>query len=182
MKIKKNYRIYSLLDLPFLESDKKHIEEIFIILEQRFGLRKNSKQKLLDLGAGDGRIIIHAGLIYGILSIGYEINPDLIKEATEQIKLLKKQKIHKRSYFRKIKFKVGDIFQLNLKKFDYIYIYSLPTMQKFLNHVFKTAKDGAIFISYKYPLKNIKIILKLEYKIIHKDGNTSVETFFYRKI
>ena len=182
MKIKSNYKIYSLLDLPFQESNRNHIEEIFQILEQRFSLKRNSKQKLTDLGSGDGRIIIHAGLNYGILSVGYEINPDLIKEAKEHINLLKYENIYKIRDYRKIKIKMGDIFNLSLKKFDFIYIYSLPTMQIFLNHVFKTAKRGAIFISYKYPLKNVKIILKFEQKIVHKNGNNPVETFFYRKI
>ena len=180
MKIKQNYRIYSLLDLPFLETDKSHLEEIFQILEQRFNLKRNSKQRLLDLGSGDGRIIIHAGLNYGILSVGYEINPDLIKEAQQQIKLLKKQKIHKRNNFRKIKIKMGDIFEQNIKKFDFIYIYSLPTMQKFLNHVFNTAKSDAVFISYKYPLKNFESYLKLDYVLKDNDNNQDI-SYFYRK-
>jgi len=180
MKIKKNYRICSLLDLPFLESKRNHIEQIFQILEQRFNLKRNSKQRLLDLGSGDGRIIIHAGLNYGILSVGYEINPDLIKEATQQIKLLKKQKVHKRNNFRKIKIKMGDLFEQNIKKFDFIYIYSLPTMQKFLNHVFNTAKSGAVFISYKYPLKNFESYLKLDYVLKDNKNNQDI-SYFYRK-
>jgi len=180
MKIKKNYRICSLLDLPFLESKRNHIEQIFQILEQRFNLKRNSKQRLLDLGSGDGRIIIHAGLNYGILSVGYEINPDLIKEATQQIKLLKKQKVHKRNNFRKIKIKMGDLFEQNIKKFDFIYIYSLPTMQKFLNHVFNTAKSDAVFISYKYPLKNFESYLKLDFVLKDNKNNQDI-SYFYRK-
>lgn len=182
MKNKSNYKIYSLLDLPFLETNLEHLIEIFRILEEKFHLKKNSKQKMIDLGSGDGRIVIYAGLNYGIRSIGYEIDSNLIKEAKDYLKLLKKKKTLKNKNFRKIKIINGDFFKQDINKFDFIYIYSLPTMQKFLNHVFKTAKRGAIFISYKYPLKNIEIILKFEYKIVHKNGNNIVETFFYRKI
>ena len=180
MKIKSNYKIHSLLDLPFQESNRNHIEEIFQILEQRFSLKRNSKQKLTDLGSGDGRIIIHAGLNYGILSVGYEINPDLIKEAKEHINLLKYENIYKIRDYRKIKIKMGDIFNLSLKKFDFIYIYSLPTMQKFLNHVFNTAKSDAVFISYKYPLKNFESYLKLDYVLKDNDNNQDI-SYFYRK-
>jgi tRNA G37 N-methylase Trm5 len=180
MKIKDNYRISSLLDLPFLETEKRHLHQIFEILEQSFNLKRNSKQRLIDLGSGDGRIVIYCGLNYGIESIGYEINSDLIKEAKENIKTLKKKKINKRKNFRKIQIKMGDLFELRLENFDFIYLYSLPTMQKFLNHVLKTAKNGAVIISYKYPFKNFEYYLALEYVL--KENNYYQEIcYFYRK-
>ena len=75
---------------------------------------------------------------------------------------------------------MGDIFEQNIKKFDFIYIYSLPTMQKFLNHVFNTAKSDAVFISYKYPLKNFESYLKLDYVLKDNDNNQDI-SYFYRK-
>ena len=182
MKIKKDYIIYSLLDLPLLETNRDHIKEIFIILEQKFGLKKNSKQKLVDLGSGDGRIVIYSGLNYGITSIGYEINPDLIKEAREQKKILKREKIYKNKYFRKIKIELGDLFAQNLKNFDFIYIYTLPTMQRFLKHVFKTAKREAVFISYKYPLNQFESYLNLSFKFKHMTKNQQIFSYFYTKL
>ena len=180
MKIKNNYKICSLIDLPFLETNLKHLIKIFQILEQEFHLKKNSKQKLIDLGSGDGRIVIYAALNYGIRSIGYEIDSDLIKGAKEYVKLLKKKKIHKRKNFRKVKIKMGDIFEQDINKYDFIYIYSLPTMQKFLNHVFKTAKRGAVFISYKYPLNQFERYLRLEYILKDDDINHDI-CYFYKK-
>jgi len=180
MKIKKDYKILSLLDLPYLGTPKDHIIEIFKILEQKFGLRKNSKQKLVDLGSGDGRIVIYAGLNYAITSIGYEISQDLIKEAIKQKKIQKREKIYKKKYFRKIKIRTADLFIQNLKNYDFIYIYSFPTMQKFLVHVFKTAKSEALFISYKYPLDQFESYLRLEYKIRHQTDNQDSYSYFYR--
>ena len=179
MKLGKNYIIHSELALPYLETPHHHIKIIFSTLEARFGLRRDSKQKLIDLGSGDGRIVIHAGLNYGILSMGYEINPDLVKEALEQKRRLKKQKKYKSKYFRKIKIKRGDLFILNLKNYDFIYIYSLPTMQKFLHHVFKTAKPGATFISYKYHLNQFETYLKLQYKMKLNIDGQEYYTYFY---
>ena len=179
MKLGKNYIIHSELALPYLETPKEIIIKTFKMLETKFGLKRDSKQKLIDLGSGDGRIVIYAGLNYGILSIGYEINPDLVKEALEQKRRLKKQKKYKTKYFRKIKIKRGDLFSLNLKIYDFIYIYSFPSMQRFLHHVFKTAKPSATFISFKYSLDQFETYLKLQYKMkLRIDGQENY-TYFY---
>ncbi len=180
MKLGKDYIMHSELALPYLETPEDHIIKTLETLQTKFGLKKDSKQKLIDLGSGDGRVVIYAGLNYGILSIGYEINPDLVKEALEHKELLKKEKKYKNKYLRKIKIKRGDLFTLNLKNYDFIYIYSLPTMQSFLHHVFKTAKSEAIFISYKYPLDQFETYLKLEYKIKHQTDNQENYSYFYR--
>lgn len=180
MKLGKNYIIHSELALPYLETPEDDIKVIFKTLETRFELKRDSKQKLIDLGSGDGRIVIYAGLNYGILSIGYEINPVLVKEALEQKKLLKKEKKYKNKYLRKIKLKKGDLFTLNLKKYNFVYIYSLPTMQKFLHHVFKTAKRETIFISYKYPLNQFERYLRLDYKLKHQGDDQENYTYFYK--
>jgi len=182
MKLRKNYTIQSELALPYLETPENHIKAIFNTLETGFGLIRNSKQKFIDLGSGDGRIVMYVGLNYGILSVGYEINPELVKEVLEHKKLLKKEKKYNNKYFRKIKIKMGDIFTLNLKNYDFIYIYSLPTMHKFLHHVFKTAKPGAIFISYKYTLDQFDAYLRFEYKIKLRTNDQENYTFFYRMV
>jgi len=70
---------------------------------------------------------------------------------------------------------------LSLKNFDFIYIYSLPTMQKYLKHVFKTAKNGALIISHMYPLKGFSICLELMQKLEYEDENHDSATYFYKK-
>ncbi|KYQ93695.1 hypothetical protein DLAC_05083 [Tieghemostelium lacteum] len=42
---------------------------------------------LLDLGTGDGRIVLYAAKHFGIRGIGLDINPDLIQKANEQAKI-----------------------------------------------------------------------------------------------
>jgi len=175
-------KFHSLLDLPFLETDNKSINEIFQILQYKFGLMSNSKQKLIDLGAGNGSIVIFATLNHNIKSYGFEINQKLISEANNRIRLLKKQGTYNKRLFRKIKLKLGDFYLLNLNDYDYIYIYSLPSMQKYLKHVFRTAKKGAIFISHKYPLEGFESFLKNEYRLEHENTKQKLYTFFYKKI
>lgn len=182
-KKQKNFeKFHSQLDLPFLETDNEFIKEIFQTLEFEFGLKSKSKQKLIDLGAGNGTIVIFSALNHNIKSYGIEIGQSLIREAGKIINSLKKEGNYKKSSFKKISIKYGDFYQHNLKRYDFIYIYSLPTMQRYLKHVFNTAKKNAVVISFKYQLKNFESILILQKKLIHNKNKKEVSTFFYRKI
>jgi len=164
-----NYEIQSQLALPYLSTRSEVLEGIFNILETEFSLKKRSKQHFIDLGSGNGKVVLFSGVNYKIKSIGIEINKNLIKEARLALKHLNWMT---RRY---IKFKNEDLFGQNLEKFNFIYIYSLPTMHKFLLHLFRTLKRGAVIISYKYSLSNIKEIIKstIEIKVKGED------IFFY---
>jgi 2-polyprenyl-3-methyl-5-hydroxy-6-metoxy-1,4-benzoquinol methylase len=181
--LKKNRgNFLSQLQLPFSETPFDLLEKIFHILQVNYGLTRNSNQNLIDLGAGNGQIIIYSALNYGIKSFGIEINENLIIEARQKVKILKTEKKYKKKLFRKIKLINQDFFNISLKKYDFIYIFTLPTMQKFLNHLFLTAKTGAIVISFKYPLNNFEKILKLSYKLELKDIQQDINTFYYVKL
>lgn len=183
--MKKNLKTFeklqSQLDLPYLETDNKFIKEIFQTLELEFGLESNSKQKFIDLGSGNGNVVIYAVLNYNIKSYGIEINQTLIKEAKIKIESLKNKAIYHRKLLNNIKIKWGDFYLLNLNEYNFIYIYSLPSMQKYLKHVFNTIRKNAIIISHKYRLEDFDSIIKDEYSLIHKNEKPEIFTFFYRK-
>ncbi len=181
MKRKNTYIFHSQLALPFLETNENHLGSIFQTLEDDFGLKKDSNQKLIDLGAGNGGVIIFSALNYRIKSCGIEINANLIQEAKERMKTLKQEKKQVRSLLKKAKIKFGDIFEQNLHEFDFVYIYSLPTMHRYLNHVFKTAKFGTIIISYKHELKGFNSYLKVVEKLDLETNNSQISAYFYRK-
>jgi SAM-dependent methyltransferase len=169
------------LELPFLETKQIHFITIFRALKEQFGLKNDSKQLFIDLGSGNGQVIIYSAINYGIRSVGIEIDPILIKEAKNSIEDLKKYQKFRKSQFKKIRIIRGNFYQQNLKDFDYIYIYSLPTMQKYLNHVFQTAKCGAIIISHIYPIQKLNQFLELRYKLEHDNVDQKAYTFFYRR-
>ncbi|NHJ26410.1 MAG: class I SAM-dependent methyltransferase [Candidatus Lokiarchaeota archaeon] len=175
-------KFQSQLDLPFLETPDKCLSEIFNVLDIRFGLRRDSNQKLVDLGSGTGQVIIFSAISYHIKSFGIEINQELIKEAKTRIKVIKKEKSTYRKYLKKIKLINFDFYQGNLYHFDFIYIYSLPTMQRYLKHIFLTAKKDAVIISYKYPLMDFEEVLDFKYKLESGEGEHKIIAFFYKKI
>jgi len=175
-------RLSSQLDLPFLETKQIHLINIFKALKNNFGLINDSTQIFIDLGSGTGQVIIYSTINYGIRSVGIEIDPILIKEAKKSIRLLKEENRKKKKVLHKITLIHGDLYSYNLKNYDFIYIYSLPTMQKYLKHVFQTAKGGAIIISHMYPLKGLTKYLEFKFKLKHNKKNQEMSTFFYRRI
>ena len=54
-------------------------------------------------------------------------------------------------------------------------------MQKYLKHVFKTAKNGALIISHMYPLKGFSICLEYMLRLEYEDKNQEIATYFYKK-
>ncbi len=178
---KENIYIFnSQLALPYLESEESVIEQIFKVLQNRFNLTPSSSQRFIDLGAGDGTVIIHCALNYDIHSVGIEIKQSLIEEVKARIKCLKKEKKENLIQLNKIKITKGDLFQQSLESFDFVYIFSLPTMQRFLNHIFQTAKKGTMFISYKYPLESFPYI-KRKHIIDVNIREKKISAYFYRK-
>lgn len=183
MSKKKYDKFHSQLALPFLETNRDLLRDLFETLELKFGLKKQSKQLFIDLGSGDGRVMIYAALIYGIKSIGVEINDNLVQEARENVRNVKKGLRGAKKNLRKVKIIQGDLFQQNLESFDYVYIFSLPTIHEYLKHVFATARIGTIIISHKYPLVQefFHSFLKLEYILKHEAERPEISTYFYSK-
>jgi 16S rRNA G527 N7-methylase RsmG len=182
--MKKKYltKFYSQLDLPFQETKQLYLKEIFKTLECKFDLQKNSKQVFIDLGSGNGQVIIFCALNYGIKSYGIEINLTLIEEAKNSVKLLRETKKYRKAVLRKIKLIHGNFYQQELGQYNFIYMYSLPTMQRYLKHIFQTITNGAIIISHMYPFKNFGECLDLKLRFEHEGDNQETTTYFYKKI
>ena len=176
----KNYeRFLSQIDLPFLETDDRLLAEIFRTLERKFGLKKFSNQCFIDLGSGNGKVVIYSARNYGIKSIGIEIDLILIKETKNAIR---QDKRLNRKDLRKIKFYNEDFYSHDLNDHNFIYIYSLPSMQRYLKHVFNTAKIGSTVISHMYPLKGFSHNLVLKFRLDQNIDKKEISTYFYKRI
>ncbi|MFO8018321.1 MAG: class I SAM-dependent methyltransferase [Promethearchaeia archaeon] len=176
---KKFKEFTSQLALPFQETFQVFLRPIFNVLEDHFGLQKNSDQSFIDLGAGDGRVVLYVGFHYNIKSVGIEINHNLIEVANESFNRIKKK--YPQRNFNYIQFKHDDMFEYDIRKYDFIYAFSLPTMQKSMTHILKTAKKGAILIAHKYPLTICKSLLTQKYKLKHQTKKKPIYTYFYLK-
>ena len=109
---------------------------------------------------------------FRIKAIGVEINDQLFREA---------RYAQKQSGLRRARVVKGDLFQQDLSGFDFVFIYSLPDNQRFLTHVFQTARSGAVIVAYKYALDELVQLLALEHVQAVQASDRQVDAFFYRR-
>jgi 16S rRNA A1518/A1519 N6-dimethyltransferase RsmA/KsgA/DIM1 with predicted DNA glycosylase/AP lyase activity len=148
-----------ILGAPFLPSfknkDKKILNEIFETLKQE----RIFSGKFVDLGSGDGRIIIEFAK-NNYESYGIEINPFLVLINKIKIKL---NKINNAKIIWK------NFWNVNLSNFDIIYIYQYDLANKILTKkIQKEAKKNTIIISRGFKLKNLNLLKKTNNFFIYK--------------
>ncbi|TXT60706.1 MAG: hypothetical protein BAJALOKI1v1_1230010 [Promethearchaeota archaeon] len=179
------YEFASQIALPFLGSHETVLKDIFKHLQKKFNLQINSNQKFIDLGSGNGTVIIYCALKCAIKSVGVEINSNLVKETEDRIKNLKENnEIGDRELMKrldKIEVVQSDLFTITLEAYDFIYIFSLPTMQRYLKHIFQTARQDAVIISYKYPLEHLPLLKKVS-ELTTSIYEQILSTYFYQRV
>lgn len=142
---------------PYVATRRKRIEEIL----KEADLKKG--KTFIELGSGDGRIIRTAVKLYGVKGIGIDINPLLVFWAN----LLG----HKN-----IDFKVENIFDTDLTRADYVYIFLMPKLiEELEKKMDKELKKGTIVISHGFP------IIGWEKKLYKKIEKIPFPTYYYRK-
>jgi 16S rRNA G966 N2-methylase RsmD len=138
----KSWKLKAQRDLPYLPTPIEVIKEIFNALK-RLGILSNI-HSLLDLGAGDGRILIHAAQNYQIEGIGLEINTELLETGRQKIRNL--QLTHLCHMCEE------DLYNYSLGNPDVIYYYNIGSNQRFFRHVFVQIQKGTYLVSVKSPL------------------------------
>lgn len=100
---------------------------------------------LIDLGAGDGRIIILSSLLYSSQSVGVEIDPIRQVTANFLISLL--------SISNKAHIKRENLYDTDLSSADAVTFYLLPDSIRCLQAKLESElKHGCKVISFRFPL------------------------------
>jgi predicted RNA methylase len=97
-----------------------------------------------DLGSGDGRIPITAAQKYGARAVGIDINPQRIKEATENLA--------KAGVGDKVKFLNQDLFETDLSPATVVTLYLLPSLNQKLMPKLKALKPGTRIVSHSFDM------------------------------
>jgi predicted O-methyltransferase YrrM len=102
-----------------------------------------------DLGSGDGRIPITAARTYGARGVGIDIDPQRIKEATENLKTA--------GVGDKVKFLNQDLFTTNISEATVVTLYLLPSLNlKVLPKLNAELKPGTRVVSHAFDMGDIK--------------------------
>jgi hypothetical protein len=100
---------------------------------------------LVDLGSGDGRIVLTAAKVFGARGFGVEIKDDLVKRANEAAS--------KEGLADRVKFMKADLFKTDISQATVITMYLLPDTVNLLKEKFLTElRPGTRIVSHDYPL------------------------------
>jgi hypothetical protein len=100
---------------------------------------------LVDLGSGDGRIVLTAAKVFGARGFGVEIKEDLVKRANEAAQ--------KEGLAERVKFIKADLFKTDISQATVITMYLLPDTVNLLKDKFLTElRPGTRIVSHDYPL------------------------------
>ena len=152
---KKSWKIKTQEDLPYLATPMNVIESIFKFLNDKSLIKKD--HRLVDLGAGDGRVIVYASEFYNLRSLGLEINRNLIKTAESEI--------IRKNLTELCTIKEEDLFNYDISNMDIVFCFFLPSNYEYCSHLVKMVKSGAIVINIRWDLKKFKKYWKRSFKI-----------------
>jgi hypothetical protein len=100
---------------------------------------------LIDLGSGDGRIVLTAAKVFGARGFGVEIKDDLVRLSNEAAQ---REGLGERAKFLK-----QDLFKTDLSKASVITMYLLPDTVNLLKDKFLAElRPGTRIVSHDYPL------------------------------
>jgi precorrin-6B methylase 2 len=120
------------------------------VVKGMLDLAKVTKNDLvIDLGCGDGGIVVAAARDFGARSVGVDIDPQRIKEATENVET---NKVGDRA-----KIVQGDLFEYDIKDANVVTLYLLPRLnEKLKPRLWKELKVGSRVVSNSFDMGDWK--------------------------
>jgi hypothetical protein len=110
--------------------------------------RVGPQDYLIDLGSGDGRIVITAARRFGTRGFGVDINPVRINEANENAR--------KAGVADKVVFQQRDLFETDLSQATVITMYLLPRVNIALRPKLLDLKPGTRLVSHDFDMGDWK--------------------------
>ncbi len=130
-------------DVPFVPTSQDMVVDMLKLANVHKG------DNVIDLGCGDGRIVITAAKQFGATGIGVDINPERIKEATENAR--------KAGVADKVKFIEGDLFDADIRNASVVTLYLLPNVNLRLRpKLLKELKPGTRIVSHSFDMDDWK--------------------------
>jgi SAM-dependent methyltransferase len=124
---------------PFVVSPDAVVERMLYLAQPKAG------ERLVDLGSGDGRIVVEAAKRFGAKGLGVDIDPRLVALARENAKRAGVESL--------ASFEVRDLFETDLRGVSVVTMYLLPEVNlQLLPRLVDQLKPGARIVSHDYDL------------------------------
>ena len=124
---------------PYVPSPSSVVSDMLTLAEV------GPKDFVIDLGSGDGRIVLTAAKVFGARGFGVDINEKLVKEANEAAR---QQGVADRASFT-----IQDLFKTDIRKATVVTMYLLPnTVNMLKDKLLNELRPGTRILSHDYPL------------------------------
>ena len=125
-------------EVPFITSPDN------VTLEMLRLARVGPGDHVIDLGSGDGRIVILAAKRFGATGLGVEIDPRLVEESRRNAREV--------GVADRVEFREQDLFQTELGKATVITMYLLPEVNLQLRPKLQALRPGTRIVSHDWDL------------------------------
>jgi len=129
--------------VPYVPSPQEVVDKMLELAAVKKG------DVVYDLGSGDGRIVVTAAKKYGVKAIGFEIDPERIRESRENIE---KERVQKLAEIRQ-----QDILTVDLSGATVVTMYLLPDVNlKLRPNLLSQLKPGSRVVSHAFDMGDWK--------------------------
>ena len=115
-----------------------------VTLEMLRVARVGASDHVIDLGSGDGRIVITAARRFGATGLGVEIVPDLVTQS--------RQSAAAAGVGDRVRFETQDLFVTDLSRATVVTMYLLPEFNLKLRPALLTLKPGTRIVSHDWDM------------------------------
>jgi hypothetical protein len=129
---------------------------------------------VVDLGSGDGRIVLTAAQRYSARGLGIDIDPDLVQQSNAEAQ--------RRGLADRVIFKEQDVLQAQIEDATVLTLYLLPGMMQSLQEKFiRELKPGTRIVSHDFPFGDWKPDREVSVDVPEKYGTPGQwkSTLFY---
>jgi len=127
------------LDTPYVPTPQVVVDRMLDLAKVKAG------ETVIDLGSGDGRIMIEAATRYGARGFGVEIDPRLVK--------LSNDRAAKAGVADRVKFLQQDLFKTDIHDANVLTLYLLPDVNLALRpKILAELRPGARVVSHDYGM------------------------------
>lgn len=127
------------LDVPYVPTPQEVVDRMLDMA------KVTSRDFVMDLGCGDGRMLVTAARKFGASGFGVDINPDRILEANDNAKTA--------GVADKISFEVRNLFSTPIEKASVLTMYLLPDVNLQLRpRILKEMKPGSRVVSHAFTM------------------------------
>jgi SAM-dependent methyltransferase len=119
-----------------------------------------------DLGCGDGRIVVTAAKKYGVKAKGFDIDPQRVKEARENVRAAGVEHL--------VAIEQADVFTLDLRGASVITLYLLPELNVRLMPQLAQLRPGSRIVSHDFDMRGAKPV-QVHHMVL--DANSVAEDY-----